>query len=155
MDTYFNDKVAVVTGAGGVICSQVSKELAGLGMTVVLVGLTLEKLQKVEKEIKEAGGKCKVYACDVTDEARVNVLAETVVAEFGKVDYLVNGAGGNSSKATTNIPKFDPRELAEQAGISVNFVYSIRRGKYTKPKYLGACCRVLNIKVEDVIESEG
>ena len=51
--------------------------------------------------------------------------------------------------------ELDPRELAEQAGISVNFVYSIRRGKYTKPKYLGACCRVLNIKVEDVIESEG
>jgi len=68
MDTYFHDKVAVVTGAGGVICSQVSKGLANLGMTVVLVGLSLEELQKVDNEIKEAGGKCKSYACDVTDE---------------------------------------------------------------------------------------
>lgn len=47
-----------------------------------------------------------------------------------------------------------PKELADLAGISVNFVYSIRRGKYTKPKYLGACCHVLNVRVEDVIESE-
>lgn len=48
-----------------------------------------------------------------------------------------------------------PRELAEKAGINVNFVYSIRRGKYTKPKYIGACCHALNISVKDVIESEG
>lgn len=48
-----------------------------------------------------------------------------------------------------------PIELAAKAGISVNFVYSIRRGNYTKPKYLGACCRILNVKVEDVVESEG
>lgn len=50
--------------------------------------------------------------------------------------------------------EIDPKELAEKAGISVNFVYQIRRGIYTKPKYIGACCHVLNVRVEDVIESE-
>lgn len=50
--------------------------------------------------------------------------------------------------------EMNPQELAVAAGISVNFVYSIRRGKYTKPKYLGACCRALKISVADVIESE-
>lgn len=48
--------------------------------------------------------------------------------------------------------ELSPVELATKAGISVNFVYSMRRGKYTKPKYLGACCRVLSIKVEDIVE---
>ena len=125
MDAYFNDKVAVVTGAGGVICSQISKGLAELGITVILVGRTLEKLQKVETEIKEAGGKCKSYACDVTDEAKVNALAENVIAEFGKVDYLINGAGGNNSKATTSIPQFDPRELEEERPEDLRGLYNV------------------------------
>ena len=53
MDQYFNNKVAVVTGAGGVICSRVAKDLAAEGMTVVLVGRTLEKLEKVAEEIEK------------------------------------------------------------------------------------------------------
>lgn len=113
MDQYFSDKIAVVTGAGGVICSEVSKGLANLGVTVILVGRTLEKLQKVDDEIKAAGGRSKTYVCDVADEEKVNALAEAVIAEFGKVDYLVNGAGGNNAKATPNIPQFDPNELEE------------------------------------------
>ncbi len=125
MDAYFKEKVAVVTGAGGVICSQVSKGLADLGMTVVLVGRTLDKLQKVDSEIKAAGGKSKCYACDVTDEAQVNAMAETVIKEFGKVDYLVNGAGGNNSKATTNIPQFDPRELDDDRPQDLRGLYNV------------------------------
>lgn len=50
--------------------------------------------------------------------------------------------------------EMNPKELAAAAGISVNFVYQIRRGKYTKPKYIGACCHALKVSVEDVIESE-
>ena len=50
--------------------------------------------------------------------------------------------------------EMNPQELAAAAGINVNFVYQIRRGKYTKPKYIGACCHALNINVEDIIESE-
>lgn len=113
MDTYFSDKVAVVTGAGGIICSQVSQDLAQLGMTVVLVGRTLEKLEKTAKAIAEQGGKCACYPCDVTDEKAVYALADQVYAKYGRVDYLVNGAGGNNAKAQPNIVAFDPRELAE------------------------------------------
>ena len=66
MDTYFQDKVAVVTGAGGVICSQVSKGLANLGMTVILVGLTLNELEKVSKsENKTQKKKVKVASHDI------------------------------------------------------------------------------------------
>ena len=75
MNTYFQDKVAVVTGAGGMICSQVSLDLAALGMTVVLVGRTAEKLEKTAAAIREQGGNCAVYTCDVTDEKAIYALA--------------------------------------------------------------------------------
>ena len=113
MEQYFQDKIAVVTGAGGVICSQVSKDLAQTGMTIILVGRTLEKLQKVEAQILAAGGKCACYECNVTNRQEVYALADEIVAKYGKVDYLLNGAGGNNSKATPNIVAFDPRELDE------------------------------------------
>ena len=109
MDQYFSDKVAVITGAGGVICSQVAKDLATEGMTVVLVDRTLEKLEKVAAEIEK--GYC--YACDVTDKNAVEKLAAEVIEQFGHVDYLVNGAGGNNNKAVPSVVKFDPRELEE------------------------------------------
>lgn len=111
MDQYFNDKVAVVTGAGGIICSQVAKDLAQLGMTVILVGRTMEKLEKTAKAIEELGGKCACYACDVTDEKGIYAVADQVYSTYGRVDYLVNGAGGNNAKAQPTITAFDPREL--------------------------------------------
>lgn len=125
MDTYFSDKVAVVTGAGGVICSQVSKDLAKLGMTVVLVGRTMEKLTRVEHEIKEAGGTCACYCCNVVDQEAVYALADAVIARFGRCDYLVNGAGGNNAKATPNLAAFDPRELSEDRPEGMKGLYNV------------------------------
>lgn len=114
MDTYFRDKVAVITGAGGTICSQLAKDLAADGIIVVLVGRTESSLQKVADAITEAGGRCMVYPADVTDEGEMNALAETVMATYGRVDYLINGAGGNNALAQPTITKFDPRELDEE-----------------------------------------
>ena len=113
MDAYFQNKVAVVTGAAGTICSQIAKDLASLGITVALVGRTLDKLQKVQEQITAAGGKAKAYACDVTNQEEVERLAKNVISDFGGCDFLINGAGGNNSKATPKIPQFDPRELDE------------------------------------------
>lgn len=111
MDSYFNGKVAVVTGAGGTICSQVAKDLASLGITVALVGRSLGNLQKTEAAILEAGGHCAVYVCDVTDRQAVEALATQVIAAHGRCDFLINGAGGNNAKAQPKITRFDPREL--------------------------------------------
>ena len=125
MDTYFNDKIAVVTGAGGVICSAVSKSLAKEGMTVILVGRTMAKLEKVASEIKADGGKCACYECDVKDQKSVNEMADKIIAEYGKVDYLVNGAGGNNSLAVPNIAKFDPRELDKNKPDDLKGLYNV------------------------------
>ena len=125
MDAYFNGKVAVITGAAGVICSQISKDLASLGVTVALVGRTAEKLEKVESEILASGGKCKAYSCDVTDRDSVEKLADTIIKDFGKCDFLINGAGGNNVKAMPNITKFDPRELDADRPEDIKGLYNV------------------------------
>ena len=131
MNKYFEDKVAVVTGAAGTICSEVAKDLASTGMTVVLVGRTLEKLQKVEAEINAAGGKATAFACDVTDKASTEELAAKVIEKFGKCDYLVNGAGGG----VLFIPSHLVQEVVEGAAkthVKDDFGFEmITAGKFT------------------------
>ena len=101
MDSTFQDKVAVVTGAGGTLCSAIAKHLASLGCKVVLVGRTREKLEKVAQSLDYPDSRAlsRVAPCDVTDEAAVNALAARVMAEWGPCRFLINGAGGNNIKA--------------------------------------------------------
>lgn len=107
----FKGKVAVITGAGGTLCSEIARTLAKEGANVVLVGRTEEKLTKVYDEIVSKGGNAFVYPCDVTDKDSVSKLAEEVKNRFGLCDYLINGAGGNNVKAMPTITKFDRREM--------------------------------------------
>ena len=107
----FKEKVAVVTGAGGTLCSEIAIQLAKEGAKVVLVGRTMEKLKIVLDKITADGGNAFAYACDVTDKAAIAELAKEVESKFGLCDYLINGAGGNNIKAMPTITKFDEREL--------------------------------------------
>lgn len=107
----FENKIAVVTGAGGTLCSEISLQLAREGAKVFLVGRTAEKLEKVAQRIAAMGAKkAEVFACDVTDKAAISQLGKLVEAAGG-CDYLINGAGGNNQKAMPTITKFDPKEL--------------------------------------------
>lgn len=108
----FKGKVAVVTGAGGTLCSEIAIQLAKEGAKVVLVGRTMEKLEAVLEKIKSDGGEGFAYACDVTDKKAIAEFAKEVENKFGLCDYLVNGAGGNNIKAMPTITKFDERELS-------------------------------------------
>lgn len=108
------DTVAVVTGAGGTLCSVIAKDIAARGGKVVLIGRTKEKLETVETEIRAAGGVCMVAPGDVTDEVAMREIADRVLAEFGACNILVNGAGGNNSKAMTSNLAYDKRELADE-----------------------------------------
>lgn len=119
------DKVVVVTGAGGTLCSAISIELAKCGAKVVLVGRTKEKLDCVYEKITHAGGTAMVFPCDVTDQKSVDALAEAVKNEFGLCDYLINGAGGNDIKARPTITKFDPRELTGELPEGAKGLYNI------------------------------
>lgn len=125
MDTCFKDKIAVVTGAGGVICSAVSKSLAEDGATVILVGRTMAKLEKVAAEIRARGGKCGCWECDVQELEKVNAMAAQILAKYGKVDYLINGAGGNNALAVPNIAKYDPRETEADKPEDLKGLYNV------------------------------
>ena len=108
----FENKIAVVTGAGGTLCSEIAVFLAKEGALVYLVGRTEDKLVKTAEKIRLAGGREPViYPCDVTDSKGISALAELVLSEGG-CDYLINGAGGNNQKAMPTITKFDERELS-------------------------------------------
>ena len=76
METVFKNQVAVVTGAGGTLCSEIAIDLAKQGAKVVLIGRTLEKLKVVSDKITAAGGTCMIKAGDVTDEIANAAIAE-------------------------------------------------------------------------------
>lgn len=110
-DTIYKDQVAVVTGAGGVLCSEIAKYLAEKGARTVLIGRTKEKLRVVADQILAKGGTCMVRTADVTDEAAVNAIAEEVFKVYGPCRYLINGAGGNNNKAITTNFTYEKEEL--------------------------------------------
>ena len=126
----FKNKTAVVTGAGGTLCSEIAIDLAKKGASVVLVGRTKEKLDIVYDKIVAAGGVALVYPCDVTDEKAVNALAEEVASRFGGCDFLINGAGGNNVKAMPTITKFDERELSGELPEGQRGLYDIDMGAF-------------------------
>ena len=94
-------KVAVVTGAGGVLCSSFAKELAKNGYAVALLDLNEEAVKKVADEIVAEGGKAIGYKANVLEKEMLEEVHAKVLADLGKCDLLINGAGGNSPKCTT------------------------------------------------------
>ncbi len=90
----FAGKVVLVTGGGSGIGRCVAHELAALGAHVVLLGRKLEKLQAVADEITQDGGAVSTQCCDIRDEDAVRQTVAAVVAAHGRIDGLVNNAGG-------------------------------------------------------------
>ena len=125
MGNVFANKIAVVTGAGGTLCSEIAIQLSLEGVKTFLVGRTAEKLEKTAEKIKEMGGiPAEIYACDVTDKDEIIELARLVEAAGG-CDYLINGAGGNNIKAMPTITKYDPRELTGELPEGQKGLYDI------------------------------
>ncbi len=111
LNTNLSGKVAVVTGAGGVLCSYFAKVLARAGAKVALLDLNEQAAAEYAKEIVAEGGIAKAYACNVLDKDICNAVAEQVIKDLGPCDILVNGAGGNSPKATTDKEYFEPGDI--------------------------------------------
>ena len=90
----FAGQVVIVTGGGSGIGRCTAHELAALGARVVLVGRKLDKLQAVASEIAQDGGQASLQVCDIRQEELVKQTVAAVLAEHGRIDGLVNNAGG-------------------------------------------------------------
>lgn len=101
-------KTAVVTGGAGVLCAAFAKALAACGANVAILDLAEDKAQLIADEIIKDGGKAIACKADVLSKESINNAHMKVSEEFGACDILLNGAGGNSPKATTDDEFFDP-----------------------------------------------
>ncbi|WP_269537133.1 SDR family oxidoreductase [Cerasicoccus fimbriatus] len=110
---FLKNKTAVISGAGGALCSAAAIHLAKHGARVALLGRTQSSLDQVAENIREEGGIALTVVTDVNDAAAVRNARAIINQELGPCDYLLNGAGGNHPEAVTTCVEFTPEELSE------------------------------------------
>ncbi len=132
INTDLTGKVAVVTGAGGVLCGMFAKALAASGAKVALLDLNKDAAQAMADEIAAEGGVAKAYATNVLDKAVLEEVHASVLADLGPCDILINGAGGNNPKASTDKEYFevgdieaDTKSFFDLDKSGVEFVFSL------------------------------
>lgn len=159
LNTDLHGKVAVVTGAGGVLCAMFSRALAAAGARVAALDLNADAAQKVVDEILAEGGCAKAYSCNVLDKDSVERCHQEILGDFGKCDILLNGAGGNNPRATTDKEYYELGDLEadicsffdlEQKGVefvfNLNFIGTLLPTQVFVRDMLGReGCNILNI----------
>lgn len=110
-----NNRVAVVTGGGGVLCSGFAKDFAAFGVKVAVLDLRLEAAQAVADEITAGGGTALAVACNVLEKESLEQAKKEVTEKLGTCDILINGAGGNSPLGTTTKDTLELKDIAEKA----------------------------------------
>ncbi len=98
----FSGKVVVVTGAGGLICGSMARAFAQSGARVAALDLNEDAVKKLANELKAEGFICEGYKANVLDPAALEEVHKAVLNDLGECDILVNGAGGNNPRATTD-----------------------------------------------------
>lgn len=109
-------KVAVITGAGGVLCSAFAEVLAQAGAKVALLDINEDAVRKVAEHIRAEGGDAVAVRADCLSRESLEEAKAAVDAAFGAADILINGAGGNNPRATTDAETFDPEALTAESG---------------------------------------
>ncbi|HZU86905.1 MAG TPA: SDR family oxidoreductase [Anaerolineaceae bacterium] len=98
----FSNQVVAVTGGAGILCAEICRALAACGASVAVLDLNLDAAEKLAREIRSLGAEAVGVSCNVLDKASIETAAQTILAQFSRVDILINGAGGNKPQATTN-----------------------------------------------------
>lgn len=98
----YTDKVVVVTGAGGILCSDMARAFAKAGAKVAALDLNEDAVKALADEIKSEGYKCEGFKANVLETEMMEEVHKQVLDVFGKCDILINGAGGNNPRATTD-----------------------------------------------------
>lgn len=153
------NKTIVITGAGGVLCGCFAKHIATQGANVALLDLKMENMEKLLREIKEQGGIAKGYQTNVLEKTELEAVHQQILDDFGPCSILINGAGGNSPKASTDDEFYDLEQKGqdiktffdlEESGISfvfnLNYLGSLLPVQVFAPDMLGRKgCSIINI----------
>ena len=115
------DKVAVVTGGGGVLCAGFAKTLAACGAKVAILDLREDAAKVVADEINADGGCAIAIGANVLERESMEAAKKTVDEKLGSCDILLNGAGGNNPKGTTTKEYLFPEDIAEDNKDIVTF----------------------------------
>jgi NAD(P)-dependent dehydrogenase (short-subunit alcohol dehydrogenase family) len=121
MELIFKGKTAVVTGGGGVLCSAFCEALAERGANVAVLDLNVENARAVADRIVNNGGNAIGVAANVLDKENLIEAKDKVLEAFGGIDILINGAGGNNPKATTDKEYLFPEDLDCSSDIKTFF----------------------------------
>lgn len=105
-----SDKIIAITGAGGVICGEFARALAACGAKVALLDINFDAAKKISDEI---GDNAVAVRCDCLNKESIVAAKENIEEAFGKVNFLINGAGGNNPRATTDNETMSPETDAE------------------------------------------
>lgn len=105
-----SDKIIAITGAGGVICGEFARALAACGAKVALLDINFDAAKKIANEI---GENAIAVRCDCLNKESIVAAKENIEEAFGKVNFLINGAGGNNPRATTDNETMSPETDAE------------------------------------------
>ncbi|MBE6662393.1 MAG: SDR family NAD(P)-dependent oxidoreductase [Ruminococcaceae bacterium] len=147
-------KVCVITGAGGILCSSFAKEMAKNGYAVALLDLNEEAAAAVAAEIVAEGGVAKAYKTNVLEKACVEEVHEKVLADLGKCSVLINGAGGNNPRATTDHETF---EMGDEARDDIKTFFNLDKSGFEFVFNLNIMGTLLPTQVfaKDMIGEEG
>ena len=109
-----SNKVAVVTGGGGVLCSGFAKTLAACGVKVAVCDLRLDAAEAVAEEIRADGGTAIGVCANVLERESLETAKKVITEKLGTCDILINGAGGNNPRGTTTKDYLEPSDLEEK-----------------------------------------
>ena len=141
-----SNKAAAITGAGGVICSEFARALAACGAKVALLDINYDAAKAVADGI---GENAIAIRCNCLDKASIQAAKEEVNAAFGKVNFLINGAGGNNPRATTD------NETADMGGGKDFFALEESGIKFVFDLNITTAFLVTQVFAEDMVETGG
>ena len=141
-----SEKVIAITGAGGVICGEFARALAACGAKVALLDINFDAAKKIADEI---GDNALAVRCNCLDKASIQAAKEEVNAAFGKVNFLINSAGGNNPRATTD------NETADMGGGKDFFALEESGIKFVFDLNITTAFLVTQVFAEDMVETGG
>ncbi len=143
-----NNKIIAVTGAGGVICGEFARALAACGAKVALLDINFDAAKKIADEI---GDNAIAVRCDCLNKDSIAAAKENVEEAFGKVNFLINGAGGNNPRATTD----NETMTADTQGVKDFFKLEESGIKFVFDLNITTAFLVTQVFAEDMVKTGG